>query len=300
MDTTAKKKLSSALIVSFLSCTILNASGLPALAQTGGNSNFLEKIFSGNKNQSRQSKAAVPIAGTVNAAIAALEEEVRQLNGKVEELNFMMLQMQAQIDNLRQVKGDGKAGAVRSAVNDAALPGRQRVKVPPSENLGSIRFDREGNVIDSDRSAAIIGSVPAGGNMIADVPRTSTAEELYQIGYQHVLAGDYRAAEKVFRAFQERFPSDPMIGDASFWLGETLYGQGRYREAAQVYIDVQRKYKGSEHGPENLLKLGMSMALLDERDVACATLAEVPKRYKKAEPAILKRVSDERNRIRCP
>lgn len=64
------------------------------------------------------------------------------------------------------------------------------------------------------------GSIPAGGNGIADVPRTDNAQELYQVGYQHVLAGDYRAAEAVFRVFQERYPDDPMAGDASFWLGE--------------------------------------------------------------------------------
>lgn len=292
MDKSARKKLSNAFIVSLLSCTILNVSGRSAIAEAGGNGGFLEKIFSGNKNQSGYSKAAVPAAGAANTTIAALEEEVRQLTGKVEELNFMILQMQAQLDELRQAKSPAGAGPM--------LPVTQGAEAKSSEDLGSIRFDQEGNVIGSDSNTTATGNIPAGGNMIADVPQTGTAEELYQIGYQHVLTGDYRAAETVFRAFQERYPDDSMAGDASFWLGEALYGQGRYREAAQVYIDVQRKHKGSNRGPENLLKLGMSMALLDEKEVACATLAEVPKRYKKAEPAVLKRVSDERSRIKCP
>lgn len=314
MDKSARKKLSNAFIVSLLSCTILNASGRSAVAEAGGNGSFLEKIFSGNKSQSGPSKAAVPAAGAADTTIAALEEEVRQLTGKVEELNFMILQMQAQLDELRQTKGLAGAGTGQPAANTAAGLDRKPDKMaqaatPPairgaeaksSEDLGSIRFDQQGNVIGSDSKATAAGNVPAGGNVIADVPQTGTAQELYQIGYQHVLAGDYRAAETVFRAFQERYPDDAMAGDASFWLGEALYGQGRYREAAQVYIDVQRKYKGSNRGPENLLKLGMSMALLDEKEVACATLAEVPKRYKKAEPAVLKRVSDERSRIKCP
>jgi len=147
--------------------------------------------------------------------------------------------------------------------------------------FGSIRFDGNGNFATKI------------------LPETENPQEFYKIGYQHILAGDYPAAEQIFRAFQERFPDDEQQADASFWLGEALYGQGKYREAAQVYIDVQRHHENSLHGPENLLKLGLSMAQLQETEVACKTLTEVPKRYEKVEPAVLKRVNDEKRRLGC-
>jgi len=311
MDKFAKKKLSSALIVPFLSYTMLNVSTFSVSAQTVREGNFMVRMFSDHKDREMPVLVA---AATMNPTVSALEEEVRQLTGKVEELNFMLLQMQTQIDDLRKAGTSGKQeGQMPAPANTAhsngttAKTGRPAAPANGSagddaqaEKLGSVRFDQQGNAIGADKTTALAATVPAGGNVIATVPQTASARELYKIGYQHVLAGDYRAAESVFRAFQERYATDPLIGDASFWLGEALYGQGRYREAAQVYIDVQRKYNGSERGPENLLKLGMSMALLDEKDVACATLAEVPKRYKKAEPAVLKRASDERSRIKCP
>jgi len=157
----------------------------------------------------------------------------------------------------------------------------------------SIRFDAQGNLYEDEDGTELAENH-------VDLPQTDDAKEFYSIGYQHMLAGDYRMAEQIFRAFQTRFPDDAKVGDASFWLGEALYGQGRYREAAQVYIDVQRLHQDSPRSPENLLKLGMSMAQLNETQVACKTLNEVPKRYEQAEPAVLKRVADEKARLHCP
>ena len=168
-----------------------------------------------------------------------------------------------------------------------------------SESLGSIHFDRDGNIIENNNDKSSQAGVPAGGNQTSSVPQASSAKELYQIGYQSILAGDYRAAEPIFRAFQERYPSDPLIADASFWLGESLYGQGRYREAAQAYMDVERNYATAPRAPENMLKLGMTMAELNDDETACAVFAKVPQQYQQAEPAVLKRVSDEQQRLNC-
>jgi tol-pal system protein YbgF len=97
----------------------------------------------------------------------------------------------------------------------------------------------------------------------------------------------------------KRYPADPNTAEARFWLGETLYGQGRYPEAATVFIDTQRDYPDSKRAPENMFKLGMTLEKMDNRDVACATFAQIPERYPKAAPAILKRVADERSRAKC-
>lgn len=327
MDGSAKRFLSTALVVPALSLTMLHYSNSAAQADS-----VLGRIFAGNKTQ--PVIEAKSTAGVSDPRIDQLEQTVRELNGKVEELNFMILQMQSHIDAFEGHKQETVSEKSGPATPNAAATGTDNsngkvdrlsntgaITEPttstnsnkqPSDNntaigersaqdLGSVHFDSDGNIIPStNETANTTATVPVGGNTVVAVPDTKDSKELYQIGYQHVLAGDYRAAEAVFRAFQERFPKDPMISDATFWLGESLYGQGRYREAAQVYIDVQRNYKDTSRGPENLLKLGMSMAQLDETDVACKTLNEVPKRYKKAEPAIIKRVKDERSRLNCP
>jgi TolA-binding protein len=48
-----------------------------------------------------------------------------------------------------------------------------------------------------------------------------------------------------------------------------------------------------------LLKLGMSLAALDNKDTACATLREVTKRYPKASKAVTSKVASEQKRLAC-
>ncbi|WP_420961289.1 tol-pal system protein YbgF [Brucella sp. IR073] len=295
------------------------------------------------------------LAGQVFAQVAdprvsQLEEQVRNLTGKIEELNFQILQMQEQ---MRKVQEDNEfrfqeleknkrsdaggrqdravASASRAANGEASGDASPAAPASPSasgssasadsiaidpqgtsngtgippRSLGSIRFDANGNVIgETMDEAATQGSgpapsVPAGGNTIAALPETDNPNELYKFAYQNILSGDYRAAEKGFREHIKRYPADPMTSDARFWLGESLYGQERYPEAATVFIDTQRDYPDSKRGAENLLKLGMTLSKMKDHEVACATFAEVPVRYPGASQAVLKRVTEERAKNRC-
>ena len=288
---------------------------------------------------------------TINAAqnselrIANLEQQVRELTGKLEELNFMVLQMQEQI---RALQGGGRliansgadttelthGPAVLQAKDHATnVPaqttapktgtetatqqprignspqltnGMDTTSTPrgtPPKDLGTMELDNKGNVVqetvDYSPATATLGTPSDDNSITANLSQFENAKDLYDYGYKHLLSGDYKAAEQIFRNFQERFPSDPLIADASYWLGESLYGQQRYREAAQVYSDMQRDYKDSPRVPEDLLKLGMSMAKLGNPKVACAVFSEIGKRYKTPEPALSKRVKEQQSLNQC-
>jgi len=288
------------LVAPALSLTLLGSAPGAACAEEFA---FLDKVFAANKTQNRE--AAQPIAANFDPRILQLEEAVRDLTRQLDTLQMSLLQMQNRLDVLEGRAANHPALSVPENADEsvAAVASPPAAPVaPPAANEAaggegvlrlpaSIRFDAQGNLYEDEAAQA---------ENHVELPQTESAKEFYSIGYQHMLAGDYRMAEQIFRAFQTRFPDDAQMGDASFWLGEALYGQGRYREAAQVYIDVQRLYQDSPRSPENVLKLGMSMAQLNETQVACKTLNEVPKRYGDAEPAVLKRVVDEKTRLHCP
>ncbi|KXF76225.1 hypothetical protein ATN84_15130 [Paramesorhizobium deserti] len=292
----------------------------------------------------------VQLAQVADPRVRQLEEQIRDLTGKVEELNFQILQMQEQMRKVQEdnefrfeelekskrsdaggrqdravasasrgsnveASGDASIASISTpaqsgtsaradstAIEPQSTPKEQGV---PPRTLGTIRFDANGNAIGGtiEAPAASDGDapsmVPKGGNDVAALPQTDDPRELYQLAYQYILAGDYRAAETAFREHISRFPSDPMTSDARFWLGESLYAQERYPEAATVFIDTQRDFPQSKRGAENLLKLGMTMSKMKDHDVACATFAQVPTRYPNAPPAVLERVTDERTKNRC-
>jgi tol-pal system protein YbgF len=205
-----------------------------------------------------------------------------------------------------QAAGDGASieTIIAQPEGTNALPpqgGSADLGAPP-QDLGRITFDANGNPVQTGAGAlpgVETGPEAPDGTAVAALPPTDNPDELYRNSYEMVLSGDYAMAEAGFRDHIARFPNDPRAADAHFWLGESLLGQERYREAAQVFLEANRDYPDARKAPDAMLKLGMSLAAMNQRDVACATLAEVSKRYPKASPAILQRAKEERARASC-
>src|SRR5690606_5261675 len=122
---------------------------------------------------------------------------------------------------------------------------------------------------------------------------------LYDAAYQYRLSGDSGAAVTGFREHVKRYPADAATAEAPYLLGESVFGQGRYQDAADAYLDTHRDYPDSTRAPENMLKLGITQEKLNNRDVACATFKQIAERYPQAAKAVLKRVAEERNRNKC-
>lgn len=276
-----------------LNISVLNSSPVSA-----------SKLFE-NKSQQGNVQPIPQAIETTDVRVGYLEQQVRELTGKIEELNFMVLQMQEQIRNLQlapstrsaldahQAQTNPPNTNPTSSINGQAPAGNDQKS---ERSPASIKFDSDGKPIDkSQQTTSLFGK----SEQTVDFTQINNAKELYDLGYQRILAGDYRGAEEVFRDFQKRFDGDALNAEASYWLGEALYAQGRYRDAAEVYSEVQRRYKDWSRAPENLLKLGMTMAKLDNAKVACAVFTEIGKRYKTIEPALSKRVKEEQSRNHC-
>lgn len=202
-----------------------------------------------------------------------------------------------------QTATNNAPGADSMAIGSGAASQGGPQRGEPPTTLGSIRFDNNGNVIGETMNVqprpAEQGAAVPGRDTVASLPTDDNPNSLYQAAYQYLMSGDYKAAETGFREHIKRYPADPATAEARYWLGESLYGQSRYPEAATVFIDTQRDYPDSKRAPENMFKLGLTLEKMDNNDVACATFRQIPERYPNAAPAILKRVTDERTRIKC-
>jgi tol-pal system protein YbgF len=267
-----------------------------------------------------------------------LLEQIRQLNGKVEELNFQILQMQDQmrkqqqdneyrLEQLEKKRTDAGAGAGADVARDAAEddsadqdvksiikapdnapatvaqgnPDGDKLGAPPT-TFGTIKFDAKGNPIGGTVApdAASPGSgAGQGGAIVASLPATDDPEELYHNSYQLILSGDYKAAVAGFRDHIKRYPRDPRAADAHFWLGEALLGQDRYRDAAQVFLDANKAYPKSKKAPDMLLKLGISLSAMNQREIACGTYHSIGERYPHASSALKDRVKQEEALAGC-
>ncbi|HSY56624.1 MAG TPA: tol-pal system protein YbgF, partial [Bradyrhizobium sp.] len=110
---------------------------------------------------------------------------------------------------------------------------------------------------------------------------------------------DYALAEETMRNFAKKYPSDPMMADAQFWLGESFFQRQLYRDAAESFLAVTTKFDRSAKAPDALLRLGQSLAALKEREAACAAFGEVVRKYPRAAANIKQAVDREQKRVKC-
>ena len=236
--------------------------------------------------------------------IGQLEERIRVLNGRIEEMNFLLLQMQEQMrqmqeDNefrFQELEGGGgnrtQAAPQSSNNQDQAVVSRPEQQTDESSgSLGTITFDENGELTGQE-------AVPQDETQTASLP-ASEPEQLYQAAYGYVLSGDYPQAESAFGDYIARYPGGARVPDAYFWLGEAQYSQGAYHDAAKTLLSAHKQYPGAPKAPEMLLKLGMSLAALDNRDTACATYREVLTRYPESSDAVKSKVAVEQSRMSC-
>lgn len=134
---------------------------------------------------------------------------------------------------------------------------------------------------------------------LATLPPSGKPQDEYDLAYGYVLRKDYALAEQSFRDFLRKFPDERLVPDAQYWLGESLFQQQRYRDAAESFLAVSTKHERSGKAPDSLLRLGQSLAALNKKEAACATLAEVERKYPKASAGVKRSVAAEQKRAHC-
>lgn len=134
---------------------------------------------------------------------------------------------------------------------------------------------------------------------LATLPPSAKPQDEYDLAYGYMLHKDYALAEQAFRDFLKKYPSETLVPDAYYWLGESQFQRQQFRDAAQNFLAVSTKHEKSARAPNALLRLGQSLAALKQKDAACATLAEVGRKYPKAPANVKKSVEQEIKHVKC-
>ncbi len=301
-------------------------------APPGGNSGIersfqVAQLFGGNK-RTRE-------AAELNLRVDGVEQEIRNLTGKIEELSFQLRQLQDQMRRMQEdnefrfqqlESGDQKRGDVNpptpSDTDLAANSSRAYQTGDPQKHvLGTLpgSYAEDGSNTQSggaDQGGASGGpldlSALARGNSNdpvappasqepgpAAAPVSGEPNQDYEAAYTHVLQGDYTTSERMFRDFLTAYPDHQLAGNAQYWLGESLFARGLYREAADAFLKSYSEYPGSTKGPDSLLKLGLALAGLGEQAAACATYGELLAKFPEAPASVKNRAAVESRVIGC-
>lgn len=259
----------------------------------------------------RVTNAPIPaggMPGDASARLDGMESKLRALSSQID-------QMAQQIRALEGRGGRAPSDRGDVAPSMAGPPATRVTEVRPPERTPGQAPDRDGDGIGNlirgpgnDR-AADVGSTtlpPIGSGATGSPPRQQPASltsgnprEVYERAYGSLLRQDYAAAEVGFTEFLAQFPSHELSGNAQYWLGESFYVRGQYKPAANAFLKGYQQFPKSQKGPDSLLKLGMSLERLGQRDAACSSISELASRFPSAPAHILSRAQSERARLGC-
>ncbi|MBL8702367.1 MAG: tol-pal system protein YbgF [Alphaproteobacteria bacterium] len=246
--------------------------------------------------------------GQTEQRFSAVESTNREQTGRIEELQFKLRQIEGKLDRLigdielrfQQIERGGAAGAPAAPRADGSPP-------PPPPASGTNANQRL-TIVPSGTSAQALDQQRQ--QQAAATPRQpvqlpqGSPEAQYEFAYGLLLQAqrgraDFAPAAEAMQAFVAQNSSHRLAGNAQYWLGETHYVRKDWQNAALAFGEGLKKYPNAEKAPDNLLKLGMSLAQLNRKPDACAALGELDKRYPNAAAPVKQTGQRERQRIGC-
>ena len=124
-------------------------------------------------------------------------------------------------------------------------------------------------------------------------------DKQYEFATSFLKVGDYPTAERACREFVLSNPDHQLAGNAQYWYAETFRIRQLYTDAASAYLEGYQKYPKGEKAPVNLLKLGVSMVQIGEKDQGCKMINGVEKQYPDANQSVIQKAKYESQKFEC-
>jgi len=244
--------------------------------------------------------------------LSEIENQFQELTNKFEEINFKLDKLSSRLSKVQadnQIRFQDIENAISTGEVSKNLTSKKKKtleKVLPGssqpQDLGSISYkDTENNettqkIESVETASSIVTEIfEAEQNILPDI----APEKQYEFATSFLKVGDYNMAERAFREFVKTNPNHKLAGNSQYWYAETFRIRQLYTDAASAYLEGYQKYPKGEKAPINLLKLGVSMVQIGEKEQGCKMIDGVKKQYPKANQSILQKAKYESKKFEC-
>ncbi len=231
-----------------------------------------------------------------------IEDQFRELTNKFEEVNFKLDKLSTRVTKIQsdtQLRfTDLESGSVDgSKKQNTFLPGSSKPQdfgAAPGYQTSSL--PKEQKITSVESAKTVITEKPEKKETL--LPNKPPIEQ-YEFAVSFMKIGDYETAEFALKEFIEKNKDHDLAGSAQYWYGETFRIRQLYSDAATAYLDGYQNYPKSKKAPDNLLKLGMTMVQLGEKDQGCKMISGLKKEYPKASKSVLQKAQYEQKKFKC-
>jgi tol-pal system protein YbgF len=235
-----------------------------------------------------------------------IEEQFRNLTNRFEEVNFKLDKLSNRVTKIQsdsQLRFSDLEAGVTTDIKKIAK--KKKVNLPgtdEAQDFGSA----PGYDSDQKEKVQATQSIESAGAVVTEVPENKQSllpnkppKEQYEFAVSFMKIGDYETAEFALKEFIEKNKAHELAGSAQYWYGETFRIRQLYSDAATAYLDGYQNYPKSSRAPDNLLKLGITMVQLGEKDQGCTMITGLKKQYPKASQSVLQKAQYEQKRFKC-
>ena len=268
----------------------------------------LEKAVYGSNstNQSSSSFNNEDVLTRHLLKLSEIEEQFRDLTNRFEEVNFKIDKLSSRIskiqsDNQLRFQDLEKTRSGETSVSNV----KKEKKLPgtgEAQDLGSVSDDD----IDLTQQVQKTLSIESAGSVVTETSERTekilpdkSPEEQYEFAISFLKVGDYEMAELALREFVDFNGNHNLAGSAQYWYGETFRIRQLYQDAATAYLDGYQKYPKSGKAPINLLKLGVTLVQIGEKEQGCLMITGVSTQYPKAGQSVLQKAKYEEKKYEC-
>ena len=217
-----------------------------------------------------------------------IEAELRRLTSSIETAVHEVDVMRSRVDNL-VADVDFRLTTLERAMQTGDAAGPQASETLPGRR--GVAKGAQSQIVPTQQAEVIPDQTLPDG--------TPTEQYEYALSLLMITA-KYHTAEQAFRSFLEQNVDHPLAANAQYWLGETYYVRKNYAEAAAAFIEGYTRYPEGSKSADNLLKLGMSLAALENKDDACASLGEFDMRFPDVDPRLRRQADQQKEKLSCP
>jgi tol-pal system protein YbgF len=231
-----------------------------------------------------------------------IEDQFRQLTNKFEEVNFKLDKLSTRVTKIQsdtQLRFSDLENGTNIAPKEkkvslpgsskpqdfGASPGYQTTNLPKEQSINSIESAQTVITEKPEKKESLLPNKPT--------------EDQYEFAVSFMKIGDYETAEFALKEFIEKNKDHDLAGSAQYWYGETFRIRQLYSDAATAYLDGYQNYPKSKKAPDNLLKLGITMVQLGEKDQGCKMISGLKKEYPKASKSVLQKAQYEQKKFKC-
>ena len=227
------------------------------------------------QNRMEQEKSMRQQAAALRVKIDALNEEIRKMNGRIEELEYALSRQDQKESEQKQVKGT------------------RLEELNASSKSNAERIDRIEQYLNLEpTSKAAVASEPISKitpESQDQVEKEPTEDEVYRMAKQAYDQGDLDTAKTKFQELIGNYPKSERADNAQFWIGEIYYREKWYEKAILEYQKVIENYPKGNKVPASLLKQGFAFLNLGDKANTRLILEELIKKYPKSNEAKIAR-----------